>query len=80
MNRAEKLESYFSHPHLKKKISSLKASELSLAREFIEKNRDLNQSDFELKTNRFFLDDPNKPKNWVTICELLSCCNAREVL
>jgi hypothetical protein len=35
-------------------------------------------NEFEFKTNRLFLDNPNKPKNWSVICEILSCVNTRK--
>lgn len=73
--REKKFESFKDHAWLKKAYAKLKRDELELARKIIRDNAHLSKGDFELMTNRLFLGQTDKPKNWTVISELLCCAN-----
>jgi hypothetical protein len=74
--RRQKFESYATHPWLKKAFGKLSAAERTLARDFIDRHDQLLPGDFEYRVHRMFMDQPEKPKNWTVINELLVCCNS----
>jgi hypothetical protein len=76
MTRLEKFESLQNHPWLKKSWGKLKTVEREIARQFLNENAQLDRGQFEFKVNRMFLDQPNKPKNWTIILELLANANS----
>lgn len=78
MNRLMRFDAYATHPWLQKAYRKLKRAELDLAHKFIAENDALSQGDFEHKVNRMFLFQPDKPKNWTIILELLTCCNSAD--
>lgn len=75
-NRLATFESYATHPWLGKAYKRLSMAERELVRRFIVDNNNLDKGAFEFKVNRMFLDQPNKPKNYTTILELLICANS----
>lgn len=74
MNREQAFLSFSTHAFLHKLYAKMKANDRAIAFQFLQENAALSRADFEYKLNRFFLDKPEKPKNWAIISELL--CNA----
>jgi hypothetical protein len=60
------------YPHAKR-FAQLSKKEVTILYDFVKENDHLAKDDFMLKVSRHFLGDPNKPKNWGIIDELL--CN-----
>lgn len=75
-SRLNKFYSFKDHAWLKKSYSKLSNTSIELAEDFLRINESLNKDDFEFKVNRLFLDNSNKPKEWVVITELLSNSNS----
>lgn len=61
------------HPWLGKVFKKLSTEEINICLSFIEKNAGCSVDDFDQRVQRMFLDVPNKPKNWTSIMELLTC-------
>lgn len=59
------------HPYYGPLIKKLGKSELNLITEFCKNNHSTTRDQFVHLTNRYFLDKP-KPKNWQTICDILT--------
>lgn len=59
------------HPMLGRQIKKLNNFELGLACGILYETESLNDDDFASKVLRLWLDNDNKPKNWVIIEELL---------
>jgi hypothetical protein len=74
--RIQAFEAYQAHPWLKKVYRKLTVEELSFVFAFLKENAGLDKGAFELKVNRLFLDQPNKPKHYREILELLTCSNS----
>ena len=68
----EKMTQYPYAKHAQK----MTAREREIVTTFIAENDALYRGAFELKVNRMFLNQPEKPKRWVTICELLTVANS----
>jgi hypothetical protein len=75
LNRKTVFESYATHHWLKKSYKRLSTDEISAAHAFIADNAALSRAEFELAINRMFMFR-DKPKNWTTIVELLTCANS----
>lgn len=72
MQRLKKMIGLWGHAYYKKFMFKLKDLELAIIADFIKENEDLSRDDFVYKVNRMFLDNPNKPKNYALIQELLT--------
>lgn len=73
--RQIQFDNYRNHGWLKKSYNRLSVTDLNIARQFIQDNDNLDKQAFFLKVNRMFIDK-EKPKNFTTILELLTCCNS----
>ena len=60
--RLVKFYDHAQHPMFHKLLERLTKEEFALCVQFIQDNSGLNNDDFNLKVNRWFLDVPNKPK------------------
>lgn len=63
MNRLIKFESFAQDLMLGKLYGKLTTDELRLCREFLITNAGLDRNQFCEKVNRWYLDNPNKPKH-----------------
>lgn len=74
MDRKTALIKLAAHPMIGKIYNKLSEEELSLVTNFVHKHHELSIADFEYKANRWFLDDPNKPKRlsdmWAILVEI----------
>jgi hypothetical protein len=64
-----------SHPWLGRSWQKLSETDRQAVLSFIEAFKDLDIGPFELKINRLFLDQPEKPRRWKEISEILTCIN-----
>lgn len=60
-----------------KNNAKLKPNERELIKAFLEHNDKLSIAEREMKANRLFIDQPDKPRNWTLILEMLSWTNSR---
>lgn len=74
-NRLKRFREYWTHPWFKRVIKKLGAADIAFAESWIKRHEHLDLNDFQFATNRMFLDDPNKPKKWTIIVELISNAN-----
>lgn len=74
-SRLEVFRNYKTHAWLSKTYKKLTKSDINVIELFIEENDALSKGNFELKTNRLFMDQI-KPTNANLILEMLSCCNS----
>lgn len=78
MSRLTYLTSKKGHPHYGKLFKRLAGDEVAEILDFIGKHEHFNKAEFEFAVNRMHLDQPNKPKNWTIIQELLLVANHGE--
>ncbi len=76
MKRKFAFRNFENHAWLKKPFSRLNKAELDMALSFIDSNDHLDKGSFEYAINRMFLDNPDKPKHFKEILELLTCANS----
>lgn len=69
-----KFYSFEKHPRLGKIFKRLNTHERLACREFLATNGQLNKNEFNFNVNRWFLDDPNKPKHHADMWALVSEC------
>ncbi len=74
MNLNEMINQPYCAIHRKK----LKKSDFDLILNFIARTLNDDPNERMLKINRLFIDQPDKPKNWLYISELLTMMNSRE--
>lgn len=75
MKRIEKLKYLSSEDAWYKKLClKLTEAEFDQLIEIIQDNDDLNNDQFTLLVNRYFLDKKNKPKNWTAMSDILLAC------
>lgn len=72
MTRAERWAALASHPWHAKRLAKLRPPERAFAESFIAAHGGASADDWQLRVNRLFLDDPQKPKNWTLIIDLLA--------
>lgn len=72
MSRLAAFKALSNHPWFGRIYAKLTAPALIMALAFLEDNKDLSGDDFAFKVNRMFLDQPNKPKGWQIIMDLLT--------
>jgi len=65
------------HPMISRLHKRLKIEEKLMIHDFIMDFGEMNNEQFEIKINRLFLDQTEKPKHWKEILEVLSCINSR---
>jgi tagatose-1,6-bisphosphate aldolase len=75
MRREQKFLNLEKHAWYSRIFSKLNSSDIIFCLEFIRENDHFNSNDFAEAVNTAFLDNPNKPKNWKYITELLACTN-----
>ncbi len=80
MNRLEKFKTFKVHPRHSKLVAKLTAADRDFCEQWIADRAEMNADDFELAVNRMFMDNPNKPKHWPTIMELISSANVKRVI
>lgn len=75
MSRLRRLQKFQDLKHdfmLSKVMAKLNKMELELCVKFITDNEELDKNEFCAKANRWYLDDPNKPKRltdmWAIVC------------
>jgi len=73
--RLQKFRSLKEDAYYRKYFKKLSSSDIKFIESFIEANKDLPRDEFEIKANRLFIDNPNKPKNWVALIEFLTSSN-----
>ncbi len=73
----EEMKALRAHPHHKKTLGKLGSSDRDVMLKFIKENATLSRDDFEMKVNRLFIDQTDKPPKWAYIMELLSIMNSR---
>lgn len=78
MTRIDKFKTLRVHPRHSKMIAKLSLFDLAYCDAWIQANDELDQNDFEMRVNRMFMDNPDKPKNWATIMEVIATCNVKE--
>lgn len=71
--RLDKFKSFETHDWLGRLYKKLRKEEVEIAVNFLIQNADSSKDVFFFKINRMFLDNSNKPKNFLLIMELLSC-------
>lgn len=77
MNRSQVFESYSEHVMHHRMFKRLTAAELQLCRDFLRDNESLDRHAFAHKVNRWFLDQPNKPKHLTDMWALLIQANVK---
>lgn len=75
MTRLDCFKNFQFHPMLAKDYKRLSKEEHSQCLVFIINNDDLDKSEFAAKVNRWFLDNPNKPRRWTLMCDLVMQAN-----
>lgn len=71
-NRHQKVKQLFEHPHYNKLMRKLTGDEMLLIANFINGNQNKERNEFVHATNRMFIDQNYKPKNWAVIMEVLT--------
>lgn len=74
-NRLQKLESFKTHPWLKRLYAKLSNRDCVFMLETLNKFDHLPKDEYEFSINRLFIGVENKPKRWKEIIELLNSCN-----
>lgn len=69
--RQQKFDELKNHPYLSKLFKKLKNEDLIFCEKFLEETKALTKDEFATKVIRLNLDNPNKPKAWKEIEELL---------
>jgi hypothetical protein len=77
MTRLEAFNSFATDAWYKRVHKRLKASDVAFCTAFIEQNDSLDIHAFEMRVNRLFIDDRNRPKLGSLIVELLASANSR---
>lgn len=77
MTRLEAFESLQTDAWYRRVFKRLRAPDVEFCREFIAKNDALDIHDFEMRVNRLFIDDRNRPKAGSFMVELLASANTR---
>lgn len=73
--RLNRFKSFSTHAWFKRVFKRLSREEIALAERTLLANDAKGKDDFERFCNRLFLDDPDKPKHWMEIRELLANAN-----
>lgn len=76
MKRIAKLDALKDDPWYGRLVKRLKKGEMDLIRGFIATNDSLEVIPFEMASERWYLDDPKKPKNLSIMVELLLVANS----
>lgn len=63
--------------YIKQQINKLTLEDILTIKNFLSIYKDLSDSDFDIKINRAFLDNPSKPKNWKIITEIYQVISTR---
>lgn len=71
MKRSDKFLALKNHPWLKKSYNRLSKENIEFAVQFLDSNENDDKNTIASKMVRLFLFDPNKPKYWKEIEELL---------
>jgi hypothetical protein len=58
-------------------MRDLKKSDMEFIDQFLDRTSHHDPNDRQLLINRLFMDNPNKPKNWLLIMEFLQFINSR---
>lgn len=74
--RYDKLHSYSAHPWFSRYYNKLSTTDLKIINNFLYENRALGKDAFEKKVVRMFLDNPDRPRRWSIIIELLANANS----
>ncbi len=75
MTRLDVFQEWVKKYRGKKLVEKLTGEELKEVLAFIQDNKLLGPLEFEYKVNRLYLDNPNKPRNLGTMCEILIAIN-----
>ena len=75
MDRLANFKSLKTHAWFNRVYKKLNAADIKFCEEYLNNNKHLDKNEFEFKVVRIFLDNPNKPKNWTLIQELLANSN-----
>jgi hypothetical protein len=75
-DRIMKFDSFKKHAMLGRLYMRLTALELNIAHSFIKEHSEASKNDFDRAVNRLFINR-DKPRHWLEIMELLSCCSSR---
>lgn len=77
----DKLQLFYwalNHPWIGKKLMNrLSFEDKEIILKFLDENLSLDPSQFELKINRLWMDQKDKPKRWKEILEILSNMNSK---
>lgn len=76
MTRLLKFYGYEDHPWLRKDFAKLSSAERLMCITFIKQHEPLGRPEFAELVNRWFLDNPNKPKNWTVMVTLVASTNS----
>lgn len=71
------LDAVANHPWTKRVFIKLTPSDLEIVNNFLAEHRTSTKSEYFYDMVRMFLGNPNKPKNWKYIEEILSCTGTR---
>lgn len=71
MTRWDAFQQLSSHPWYERLFKKLSARDVDWAQRFLSETHHLPLPEFETRLNRVFLHDPNKPKAYITLWELL---------
>lgn len=80
MTRLEAFNSFATDAWYKRVHKRLKVSDIAFCVTFIEEHDALDIHAFEMRVNRLFIDDRNRPKLGSLIVELLASANSRAYL
>ncbi len=65
------------HP-IGKLLKRMTTEERIACLDFIIENDTLSKDDFAFKANRWFLDNPNKPKHYTEMVDVVTQCNSED--
>ncbi len=75
--RMKNLNDLKEHPWISKLFGKINQKDMDFLIYEIEESDGLDTDQWESRINRLFIDNPNKPKRWKELSEILSSINSR---
>lgn len=72
MTRKEAFDNLANHAWQGRVFKMLSADDIKRCHDFLDIHQQLSHDQFIMRVNRMFLDQPDKPKTWTIILELLT--------